>query len=285
MQGRVRVSTIAYLNTVPLTWSLLRQPPPNLEFIFTVPSQCAGQMARGEADVGIIPSIEYQRIPGLAVLAGPAIASRTRVQSILLLTGRPLDQIRTVAADTSSRTTIALAELVLRCRYGCPVQMAPHAPDPAAMLKQCDAAILIGDPALQYSLRPLPGIWSVDLVAEWRVWTGLPFVFAFWAARAEVADPELAQLFREARDRGVAAIAEIVPEEARRRGLPESLVQEYLLRNICYDMDAECRAGLERFYSLAAEHGLIPGVAPLNLVHPAGVAGAVPCHTAPEQRG
>jgi chorismate dehydratase len=272
---RVRVSTISYLNTVPLTWSLLRQPPPNLEFIFTVPSQCAEQMARGEADVGIIPSIEYQRIPGLAVLAGPAIASRTRVQSILLLTSRPLEKIQTVAADTSSRTTLALTELVLRCRYSCRVEMVPHAPDPAAMLQRCDAAILIGDPALHYSLRPLSGIRAVDLVVEWRAWTGLPFVFAFWAARSEVASPELAQLFLEARDRGLAALAEIVPEEARRRNLPEAMIEEYLSRNICYDMDAECRAGLEHFYRLAAEHGLIPAVAPLNLVQATAAAGTV----------
>ncbi len=285
MRPRIRVSTIGYLNTVPLTWSLLRQPPEHLEFSFTVPSQCAEEVARGRADVGIIPSIEYQRIPGLSVLAGPAIASRQRVSSILLLTGRPLEAIQTVAADTSSRTTVALADLLLRCRYGCRVRMVPLEPDPATMLKECDAAVIIGDPALSYSLRPLPGIRPVDLVTEWRAWTGLPFVFAFWAARPGVADPELAQLFLEARNRGVAAIPEIVPEEARRRGLPETLVSDYLSRNIWYHLDADCLAGLDRFYSLAAEHGLIPRVEPLNLVQAAGVTDAVPRSAWSEKSG
>ena len=270
----VRVSTIAYLNTVPLTWSLLRQRAEELEFSFTVPSQCAEQVANGQADVGLIPSIEYARIPGLAVLAGPVIASRTQVRSILLLAAGPLEKIRTVAADTSSRTTVALADLLLRCRYGTRVEMAPYSPEPASMLERCDAAVLIGDPALRYGLRPLPGIRAVDLVAEWRAWTGLPFVFAFWVARQEVASPELAQLFLEARERGLAAMPQIVREEAHSRSLPESVVQEYLCRNLCYDMDAECRAGLDHFYRLAAEHGVIPSVPRLRLVVPESVSRA-----------
>ena len=264
----IRVSTIRYLNTVPLIWSLQRQRSDKLELSFTVPSQCAEQVACGQADVGLIPSIEYARIPGLAVLAGPAIASRTQVRSILLLSAGSLEKIQSVAADTSSRTTVALADLLLRCRYGTRVEMVPCAPRPASMLKRCDAAVLIGDRALRYGLRPLPGIHAVDLVAEWRAWTGLPFVFAFWAARQEVAGPQLAQLFLEARQQGLAAIPQIVREEARRRGLPKSLVSEYLCRNLCYDMDAECRAGLDRFYHLAAEHGLIPSAPRLHLVLP-----------------
>ena len=144
------------------------------------------------------------------------------------------------------------------------------------MLKECDAAVIIGDPALAYSLRPLPGIRPVDLVTEWRAWTGLPFVFAFWAARPEAAGPELAQVFVTARDRGVAALAEIVPAEARSRGLPQALVEDYLCRCICYDMDAQALAGLERFYQLAAEHGLIGGVTPLRLVHAPRLAEPAP---------
>ncbi len=270
MPELVRVSTIEYLNTVPLHWSLLRERPRGLEFSFTLPSECAEEVAQGRADVGIIPSIEYQRIAGLWVLAGPGIASREQVRSILLLSKRPPEQIQTVAADTSSRTSLALAELLLRRRYGCAVRMIPMAPDPAAMLNECDAAVIIGDPALHYSEHPLPGVHSRDLVQEWRAWTGLPFVFAFWAVRPEVADPERARIFVAARDRGLAALPEIIPEEARRRGLPESLVRDYLGRCICYDIDSAALAGLERFYRLAAEHGLIPEVVPLRFVHLTG---------------
>lgn len=254
---------------MPLTWSLLRQPPGNMEFSFAVPSQCAQEVAGGRADVGIIPSIEYQRIPGLAMLAGPCIASRRRVQSILLLTRRPPEEIETLAADTSSRTSLALADLLLRCRYGRHARLMAHAPEPAVMLRDCDAAVIIGDPALSYWVNPLPAVRVLDLVEEWRAWTGLPFVFAFWAARQGVASPELAQVFAEARDRGVAAIPQYLAEEARRRNLPGSLVEEYLTRSMCFHLDAECLAGLQRFYSLAAEHALIPSVAALNIVQPA----------------
>ena len=272
MRERVRVSIISYLNTAPLVWPLLRDRPPELEFDFTVPSRCADDLAAGLVDVGIIPSIEYQRIPDLVVLAGPAIASRERVRSILLLSRKPLDQIQTVAADISSRTSVALAELVLRCRYGCRPEVRPAEPDPSAMLAACDAAVVIGDPALHYSLAPLPGVTAVDLAAEWRTWTGLPFVFAFWAARREAGTPAMARLFADARDGGLAALDTIVPLEAARRRLPEPLVRDYLTRNIWFHLDADCLAGLDRFYALAAEHKLIQRVAPLELVQPAGAA-------------
>lgn len=268
MREHLRVSTIAYLNTVPLTWSLLRQPPENLDFHSTVPSDCARELEHGRADIGLIPAIEYQRIPGLAVLAGPIIGSRDRVRSILLLSNKPLEQVRTVAADTSSRTSHVLAELILRGRYGVAPQFHLRAPEPAMMLKECDAAILIGDPALEYAVHPLEGVLALDMAAEWRRWTGLPFVFAFWATPQHLATPELAQLFCQARDRGVEAISEYAAEQARRRGLPLELVLDYLTRCIHYNLDDDFQAGLERFYQLAAERGIIPRVAPLKLVRP-----------------
>lgn len=273
MRERLRVSSISYLNTVPLVWSLLRHPPENLEFEFTVPSQCARDLEHGRADIGLIPAIEYQRIPGLAVLAGPVIAARERIRSILLLSRKPLEEVRTVAADTSSRTSLALAEVILRGRYGAEPAFHMRAPEPAMMLKECDAAVLIGDPALECNVRPVPGVRTVDLATEWRAWTGLAFVFAFWALPLHLATPELAQVFVEARDRGIEAIPKYAAEEARRRGLPLELVLDYLTRCVHYDLDAECRQGLERFYELAAAHKLIPGVAPLKLIQPAAGAG------------
>ena len=241
-----------------------------MEFHFSVPSQCADELAGGQADIGIIPSIEYQRIPRLSVLAGPCIASRRRARSILLLSRAPLEEIQTLAADTSSRTSVALAQLLLGCRYNRQVRLVAHAPDPAAMLADCQAAVIIGDPALRYWQRPLAGVHITDLAEEWRAWTGLPFVFAFWAACEAVASPHLAGIFCEARDQGVAAVDEIVAEEAAPRGLPAEFVREYLTGNVHYHLDAECLAGLERFYSLAAEYGLIDGVRELRLVEAPG---------------
>jgi chorismate dehydratase len=239
-----------------------------MEFSYTLPSACAEELAGGWADVGIIPSIEYQRIPGLAILADPCIASLRRVRSIILLARRPLEEVETLAADTSSRTSVALADLLLRCRYGQRALLVAYPPEPAVMLAQCDAAVLIGDPALRYHQQPLDGVRAIDLVEEWRAWTGLPFVFAFWACRREVATPEIAGWFAQARDRGLAAISRIIHDEAPRRGLPEEVVRQYLTENMHYHLDDQCLAGLRRFYALAAEHGLIAAARELDIVEP-----------------
>lgn len=243
-----------------------------MELSFTIPSRCAAELASRQADVGLIPAIEYQRIPGLSVLAGPCIASRRRARSILLLSRVPLDKVATVAADTSSRTSVALAELVLRCRYGRNPRMAAFPPEPAAMLAGCDAAVMIGDPALLYRQQPLPGVNAIDLGEEWRAWTGLPFVFAFWAALDEVATPAVARVFCEARDRGLKALDEIIEVETPRRGLLQKVVREYLTGNIHFHLDADCLAGLRRFYLLAAEHGLIESAREPRLVAAAAPA-------------
>lgn len=264
--GKVRVSAIGFLNTAPLLRGLLRERPPDVQVGFALPSECADLLRQGGADVGVIPSIEYQRIGGLVVLGDAAIASRERVRSILLLSSRPPDQVRTVAADTSSRTSVALAQIILRLRYRREVEMAPHAPDPRAMLAACDAALVIGDPALRYALDPLPGIAAYDLAAEWKALTGKPFVFAFWAARRPVATPELAELFNRSRDEGVAEIETIVEEESARRRIPRELVHSYLTENIHFFLDAARLEGLREFYRLAQVQGLIPHLEEVEFV-------------------
>jgi chorismate dehydratase len=253
-----RVSAISFLNTVPLVRALLAERPAGLDVHFTLPSVCADELRAGTADIGLIPAIEYLRIPDLAILGDAAIATRGFVRSIALLSRRPLKEVRTVSADTASRTSAALTQVLFQQRFGRRVKLVTHAAEPAAMLAECDAALLIGDPALHYRQHPLPGVEITDLGAWWKEATGLPFVFAFWAARREAALPELADAFNRWRDQGVEDIEAIVAAEAPRRGLPADVVRAYLTENIHFTLDAECAAGLAEFYRQASGLGLAP---------------------------
>lgn len=252
----IRVSAISFLNTVPLLRGMGKEQHLKLEIGFTSPAECAEQLRAGRADAGLIPAIEYQRIPGLVVLGDAAIATRGAVRSILLLSRLPLEQVRTVAMDTASRTSVALTQVIYHLRFGRSVETLPHVADPGAMLKAADAALVIGDPALHYAQAPLEKVAAYDLGAEWKALTGKPFVFAFWAARQEAATAELAEMFNRWRDLGVADIERLVAEEAPRRGLPPEIVRAYLTRNIHFTLDAACLEGLREFYRLAREIGL-----------------------------
>lgn len=254
---RPRVSVVQYLNTAPLVWGMQYGGQRNLfELSFTTPACCAQDLLAGRADVGIIPSIEARRIAGLKVLPGMAIASKRAVRSVLLLSRVPIERIRTVALDASSRTSAALVEILLRKFYGITPVTHTVAPEPEVMLRGSDAALLIGDPALLYR----GGAQVFDLALEWRKFTGLPFVFAVWAVRAGAGvDFEgLRSQFVRSRDEGLAHLGEIAAEWGPRLGLSTEEVRIYLTENIDYTLDEENLAGLRLFYKLAGEIGAIP---------------------------
>jgi len=243
------------------------------DLAFTTPACCADDLRAGRADVGIIPSIEYQRIDALRVLPGLSIASKHRVRSVLLLSRVPLEEIRSVAVDTSSRTSATLVSVLLRKFYGLDPVMRPSTPDPKAMLGWAEAALLIGDPALLYedSLRRDPdrSLVVFDLAVEWRKFTGLPFVFALWAARPDCAELKGADLrcdFLSSRDQGLAQLDRIAAEWGPRLGLAPEAVRIYLADNIDYTLDEENLAGLRLFYSLAHEVGAIEAVRDLDFI-------------------
>lgn len=243
-----------YLNTAPLVWGMVHGSfRGRFDLAFTTPACCAEDLRSGRADVGIIPSIEYQRIDGLKLLPGIAIASKRRVRSVLLLARAPIEQVRSVALDTSSRTSAALVEVILRRFYQLDVLTRPASPDPDAMLRTADAALLIGDPALVYA----GGARIYDLAEEWRRFTGLPFVFALWAFRPGpgVDSTDLVGDFVASRDQGLAHVEDIAVEWAPRLGLTVEALKIYLTENIDYTLDEENLAGLRLFYRLAHEIG------------------------------
>lgn len=215
------------------------------ELTFRIPSECAGEVASGAADIGIIPSVElnrhdYGRVPGLG------IASRGAVRSILLLSSKPFDKIQTLASDTSSRTSVALARIILARRYGVEPRAIARPPDPASMLAEADAALIIGDPALRVDPETI-GCHVLDLGAEWTAMTGLPMVFAIWAGRKQAITPEVEAVFHASYEFGRAHLDDIVRVEAGQRGISPGLAREYLTRHIVCELGPAEYRGLELF--------------------------------------
>lgn len=251
----LRLSVVQYLNTVPLIWGMLHgEQRHKFQMQLTVPSGCADAVARRQADVGIVPSIEYQRMQDARILPGMSIASKGEVKSVLLLSNVPLAKARTVALDESSRTSAALVRILLQKFYARCVTYSPAAPDPAEMLKHADAALLIGDPALAYC-----GPAEVyDLAKEWKRFTGLPFVFAVWMGHASAQLCACHADFAASLEFGLAHIDDIAAEWGPKLGLAPDAVKVYLTENINYSLDWENQQGLKLFYKLAHDVGIVP---------------------------
>ncbi len=253
----LRISLVDFLNARPLTWGLLHESPSGVEVFRDTPAACADKLARGEADVGLIPSIEYQRIPGLKVVPGLGIAASSEVRSVLLVSRVSRDRIRSVALDPASRTSAALTQILLARRYG----LSPDYVDGTS--GEPDARLLIGDPALKARLRDEV---VLDLAAEWRAFTGRSFIFAFWAVRDGV-DASLAErIVRDSYEAGRNSFDELVREEAAETGFSEAILEDYLRHSLHYELDRSDFGGLELFYRLAADHSLIPNARPLEFV-------------------
>ncbi|HEY1251417.1 MAG TPA: menaquinone biosynthesis protein [Thermoanaerobaculia bacterium] len=251
----LRISVVDFLNARPLTWGLLHEPPPGVEVLRDTPSACAARLAAGEVDAGLIPSIEYQRIPDLRALPGLGIAASSEVRSVLLVSDVSRERIRSVSLDPASRTSAALTRILLKRVYG----LDPEYGESAA---RSDARLIIGDPALKTRLN---GHVVLDLAALWRSFSGHPFVFAFWAMRRG-APAETADLLRRSWEAGRARFDAIVRAEAADSGLSEAVVGDYLRHALHYELDAGDLEGLRLFYRLAVEEGLLERERPIEYV-------------------
>ena len=279
--SKLRISVVQYLNTAPLVRGFTHGPLRNkYDLSFTVPSQCAEALRAGHVDVAIIPAIEYQRIPGLTILPGLAIASKERVRSLLLLSKVPIRQARRIALDRSSRSTQALVKILAARRWQITPEFFEADPDAVSMLNNADAALIIGDTALRIAIAAensvkrgpdgewlstgstagLPGVDDLhiyDVVKEWWHLTEKPAVLAVWAARTEVVTPELTADFLASRDFGLRQLPEICAEAALQMHLPEPELRLYLEKNIDYGLDDENLEGLLRFFHESQTQNLI----------------------------
>ena len=255
------VSAVSYLNTWPLVWGFLHGPQRGLfNFRFDLPVHCAQALEEGKADIGLVPCAELDRLE-LDFLTDLGIACHGPVRSILLVSRTPFREIRTLAVDSSSRTSVALTRILLAECYGCRPLATPLAPTLDEMLAENDAALIIGDPALHIEPDALP-YHTLDLGAKWVEWTGLPMVFAVWAGRTEFLTKEVAAAFRASYDWGREHVEEMVERAAGERGFRKELARQYFTGHIVYPLAAPDLAGLALFRKLA--HNLEPASPPVS---------------------
>lgn len=252
----IRLGAVDYLNARPLVFGLeLRH---GFELRFDPPSKCAALLHEGSIDVGMIPSIEYLRgNDPYHIAPGLGIVSEGPVASVAMFARRPLADVRSIAADTSSRTSVALLRVLCTETLGIDAELVPMPPRPVEMLRYCDAALLIGDAALFFDYEP-SGLRKVDLGQEWTAMTGLPFVWAFWAGRPSVLDARRVRELQDARDAGVAASDAIAAAYCTDTWADAG--RRYLRENIRYGLGPRELQGLQAYYDLAMSYGLVDEV-------------------------
>jgi chorismate dehydratase len=285
---KLRISIVEFLNTAPLVWGFTDGPlRGRYDLSFTVPSLCAEALRSGQVDVAIIPAIEYQRMDGMVVLPEMAVAAKGEVRSILVLAKKPIERAKRIALDTNSRSSVALTRLLCTGFWRIAPEFVDSPPDPAAMLAEADAALVIGDPALRIRLKvdallakapgakgccdsdlasdksdiPVPGVDTLfvyDVAEQWRQMTGKPCVLAIWVGRRDLITPEVVADFMASKEYGLARIGEIAEAAALKLDLPPRDLEIYLRDNIDFSLDAANLEGLELYFREAAAAGLIP---------------------------
>lgn len=288
--SKLRISIVEYLNTAPLVWGFAEGPlSGKYDLSFALPSKCADALRAGEVDVAIIPAVEYQRIDGLVALPGIAVAAKGEVRSILVVSKKPIENVKTLALDTSSRSSAALVRLLAAGTWRIAPEFIDADPDPPGMLARADAALVIGDPALRIAVKmdylfgkkpkegaccqgdpselPVPGypaLFVYDVAFQWREMTGKPCVLAIWAGRQEKITPEVAADFQASKQFGLDHISEIAEAASVKLDLPPQTLETYLRENIDFSLDDENLAGLNLYFEKCARAGIIPRARPLQ---------------------
>ncbi|MBY0494407.1 MAG: menaquinone biosynthesis protein [Cyanobacteria bacterium] len=257
----LRLGAVSYLNTKPLVYGLDAHPD-QFDVRFDVPSKCAELLHEGRVDLGLIPAIEYLR-GHYTIVPDISIASDGAVATVAVFTRKPIRDVQTIALDLSSRTSVALTRVLCAKHWHITPKFTPAAPDLDAMLHRADAALVIGDPA--FDIDPAKHhVTKIDLGAEWKALTGLPFVYAMWVGRPGAASAAQCAALRQARDAGVAHLPKIARQVGNGNATLEQRALEYLRDNLKYGLGHAEQAGLARFHELAAEIGVVPGLEPLR---------------------
>jgi len=257
------MSLVSYLNTKPLVYGLENNL---VEHHFSlqkdVPSVCAQRLLEGEVELGIVPSIEYARAKGSwKIIPDLSIASQRAVKSVCLFFNKNMSKIDTIALDTSSRTSVALLKIILQERYEQTPEFIFMAPDLDEMLAAADAALIIGDKALHYSVKHTN---FIDLGEEWSDMTGLPFVYAFWAGNELQLNEKDVKAVLESYQEGSQNIEKIAREFGKTQPMTWDFYYDYLTQNISYSFAEEEKAGLLEFYRYAFYFGLIEHIPDLH---------------------
>ena len=292
--AKLRISIVEFLNTAPLVWGFTDGPlAGKYDLSFTLPSQCAEALRRGDADIAIIPAIEYQRMENVVVLPGMGVAAKGEVRSILVVAKRPIEKVKRIALDTSSRSSAALVRLLAAEHWRIHPEFVEATPDVSEMLKNADAALVIGDPALRIRLKVdalsakapgakgcgcdeavshredqiVPGVDTLfvyDVAEQWRLMTGKPCVLAIWVGRRELITPEVVADFLASKEYGLARIGEIAESASLKLEMPPRDLEIYLRDHIDFSLDAANLEGLELYFRECAAAGLIPRARPIE---------------------
>lgn len=256
-----RLGAVSYLNTKPLVHGLERRPD-LFTVRFDIPARCADLLHEGQVDLGLIPAIEYLR-GDYRIVPNLAIASDGPIASVAMFTRVPIERVRTLALDASSRTSVALTRMLCAKRWQIAPIFSTAPPDLGAMLAGADAALIIGDLALDADAAE-HGATKIDLGEEWGALTGLPFVYAMWTGRPGAASPAHCDALRAARDEGLLNLTAIA--EAAGEGDPVRAYQalRYLRDNLRYGLGEAEAAGLRQFHQWAVELNLMPALRPLR---------------------
>lgn len=252
--ARIRLGAVSYLNSKPLIQDLDRLLPQTgvgLDY----PSVLADSLAKADLDVALIPSVEFFRQPGCRIVSNACVAARGQVMSVKLYCRTHPGDVRTLALDEGSRTSAALAKVILAERYGVIPKTEPLTMNATTRDTKADAVLMIGDRAMHEPDEEF--VESFDLGETWYNWTGLPFVFAMWVARPDTDTQGIAAILQTARDRGIAAIRQIAQREAAALGLTAEAAEKYLTHNLHYVMTPAERSGLRLFHELASQHNLV----------------------------
>ena len=252
----IRVGAVGYLNARPLTWALGREPD-RWQVRYDVPSVCARLLRDRHVDLGLIPSVEYLSAPDYQLVPGVGVCSRGAVGSVALFARTEIGDVRRLALDASSRTSVALTKVLCAKRFHIAPEFIPHGPDLGAMLSTADAALLIGDPALETAAAS-HGARKIDLGSEWESMTGLPFVYAAWTGRGGAVSASEVSSLQGAQAEGVRALPEIAREYGGGAVEKTARATAYLRDNVRYGLGPEEAAGLQLFLDYAAELGLGP---------------------------
>lgn len=274
---KLKIAASTYLNSAPLVYSFLKGSLKNYcDFLGdTAPSRCADLLRQNLVDAALIPIIEYQNIKQVCLIPNVAVAAKDSVQSVILIAKSPINKLKSVTLDTSSKTSATLVQIILKKFYSVKPTYLTSLPNPLEMLKQTDAALIIGDPAIKAAKELAQTYQIYDLAKEWRKFTSFPFVFACWAVSknllqsdnqnifidegysSKLSSAKIASLFIQAKVEGLSVLEKIVKEYSKDLEIEEHLLLEYLRENVNFDLDSENLAGLNLFYKLAFECGLI----------------------------
>ena len=254
-RNKIRIGAVTYLNARPLIVALAELDP-RLEIVTDYPSRLADALGDGELDVAMIPSIEYARHPAFSIISDACIACDGPVRSVKLYGRVPVEDIHTLALDEGSRTSAALARILLKERFGVVPKIRTLPIGVGLDDMPADAVLMIGDRGMAPVNRAFEFVW--DLGEEWSRWTGLPFVFALWIARPGVDLRGVESTLAAARDAGLTRLTEIARREAPQIGIPEADCLSYLRDHLEFRLGRRQRQGLERFFALAGRLGLAP---------------------------